>query len=175
MKYPSDIILKGYVFFVCGSVHFLRSTRERGREQWFERFFSSIGWRKKTVPKPKILLKPQKSQMEAIFVKNPNWNSFQVFERFFFNPSKKNAVKSDSWREGGEFICTLENETLTPFSISPENLVFFMEPCIACLLVRFLSLLKLHQICSSKPISISRFSFFLIRGEPHRPSLLIGI
>ena len=77
-------------------------------------------------------------------------------------------------REENSFV-PLENETFTPFSIPPENLVFFMEPCIACLLVRFLSLLKLHQICSSKPISISRFSFFLIMGEPHRPSLLVGI
>ena len=114
--------------------------------------------------------------MEAIFVKNQNWNSFQVFERFFFlTQAKKMPLnRTHEGREENSFV-PLENETFTPFSIPPENLVFFMEPCIACLLVRFLSLLKLHQICSSNRYQSLDFLFFLIMGEPHRPSLLVGI
>ena len=47
---------------------------------------------------------------------------------------------------------------------------FFSEPCIACLFAGYMSLLKLHPICFLKPIF-----FILIMGEPHRPSLLVGI
>ena len=112
-----SLIPKGYGFFFylrkCTFFAIDPGKRE-GAMIWTVFFFHRV--EKNTVPKPKILLTPQKSQMEAIFVKNQNWNSFQVFERFFFfNPSKKNAVKSDSWREGGEFICTPGKWNLYPF------------------------------------------------------------
>ena len=76
---------KGVWFFLFAEVYIFcdRPAKEGGSND-LNGFFLPSGGEKKTVPKPKILLKPQKSQMEAIFVKNQNWNSFQVFERFFF-------------------------------------------------------------------------------------------
>ena len=156
-----SLIPKWYGFFYLRKCTFfaIDPGKREGAMIWTVFFFHRV--EKNTVPKPKILLTPQKSQMEAIFVKNQNWNSFQVFERFFFlTQAKKMPLnRTHEGREENSFV-PLENETFTPFSIPPENLVFFMEPCIACLLVRFLSLLKLHQICSSNRYQSLDFLFF---------------
>ena len=122
-------------------------------------------------------------------VKERRCNVTDFFFGFFFPPGgKKNPSQklNTVWnlRKKSELSCKIriylysrKIENHTPFAIpsaNPEEL--FRDLCIACVSVRFLSLLKFNQILISKPISFSRnMFFFLIMGEPHRPSLLVGI
>ena len=100
-------------------------------------------------------------QKAAIFVKKLNCNISEILNGFFYNPRDKNSKIGGMGGKEENLLVIPEKLKPYPFChtfwIFKRN--FFKEPCMACLLARFLSYLKYHPIYIPKPIAFSRFFF----------------
>ena len=140
----------------------MRSIQIRGTVQWFERVFFFALVEKKTVPKSKKWLKPQKSRTGGNICKKPEMQYFSSFSTVFFQPERKKNCKVGlmKGREENLFVQAGLWKPYLFYHTFWKLKGLFHGTLYPLSLGLVLSLQKFFWICFSKPFSFSKNVLF---------------
>ena len=135
----------------------MQSIQTRGTVQWFERVFFFALVEKKTIPKSKKWLKPQKSRTGCNICKKPEMLYFSSFSTVFFpTQTKKNCkVGLMKGREENLFVLPRLWKPYLFYHTFWKLKGLFYGTLYHLSLSLVLSLQKIFLICFSEPFSFS--------------------